>query len=454
MRALSNNRLNVRAGLGVSVGVVLMAVCLLWQSDQVTPAPATAAAETGPAREVGRVSAAELVPLVHHELIKSPAVDGEEQQPQDQNARIQVRLAIEPRTAQQAGIPVTVLWRVALESRHALETALVTDEQGTAALQVEPFAERPQLFWADYGFPTLGTAARPIPDAGGEVVLPSIPIGNLAIQVVEADGTPLQEAARVELRCLSARPPADRWHPVELSSGSANCSVEAASLQLLLRVQTLSGRGFEQNVPGPECQGDTRSCVLRLPAVPICSLRLRDPSGTPLAYCGIRLLHPARASSDDYIRTTDADGILCVPASLLADGGVSLLTVGRDLPLVATLGLQNQPATDGQTHGITMLEVPATVQGCVVDEQGKPLAGLWVRLEQSTVNSAKAEGGPPRITWLRLTAEPTDSDGRFVIRHPVVVDAELRLIVEGGIAQRTGPTQVRAFEQGVQIQLR
>lgn len=368
--------------------------------------------------------------------------------------RMSVGIAVEPRTSEQAGVPVTVLWRVDPESLRALQTELITDGQGMAVLQVEPFRNRPPLFWADYGFPTQGAAARPIPEAGGEVALASQPIGWLEIEVAEQCGMPLHEAARVQVRCVTARPLADRWHQVDLRDGRARLRVEASSLPLRIELQTASGRRLQRDLIGPDGHGDTRQERIELPMAPCQRLLLRDPHGAALPHCGVRLLRlPSATPIDDYVRTTDSSGELRLPSALFTAGTVGLVTEGLQPALAVRLSLDERAATERRVE-VTLQEVAPTAAGVVVDEQGRPLAGQWVRLEASAPGHTKDGARQERGAWRRLAAQPTGATGAFVIGHPVALDSELRLVVEGPFAASTGATLVRAGQVGVRIQVR
>lgn len=365
-----------------------------------------------------------------------------------------VGIVVEPRTSEQAGVPVTVLWRVDPESLRALQTELITDGQGMAVMQVEPFRNRPPLFWADYGFPTLGAAARPIPEAGGEVALASLPLGWLEIEVTEHGGMPLHEAARVQVRCVTARPLGDRWHQVDLRDGRARLRVEAASLPLRIDLQTASGRRLQRDLAGPDGHGDTRQERIELPMAPCQRLLLRDPHGAALPHCGVRLLRlPSATPIDDYVRTTDSVGELRLPSALFAAGMVGLVTEGLQPAFAVGLSLDERAATELRME-VTLQEVAPTAAGVVVDEQGRPLAGQWVRLEASAPEHTKDGARQERGAWRRLAAQPTDATGAFVIGHPVALDSELRLVVEGPFATSTGATMVRAGQVGVRIQVR
>lgn len=445
-----------RPGIALAViGVAAAAALAFWLTGGRTPEPLSTGGRSGPPS-----TTLEPAPI-QAEIATPPERAQAAPPPRDLDAarRLPVAIRLDAPPEQRVGVPVTILWEVNPIELTALETVLHTDVDGIAEVEVEPFAQRPPLFWADLGFPTQGMAARPIPAQGGTVTLPLPLRGSVQVQAVEADGGPLLEHATAELRVAGARPPGDRWHRVALTSGHGACPVEIGGFPVAVRVRTASGREGEATFHTPVAPDEVATCRVELAAGNGIALRLLLPDGSPAAAAGVGLRRADTwAAVGGYRLAADATGSvrLHLPRTLRRDAMVLDLLVSAEVaagPHYALLHLDHALLHQGGDAGELRLQpAPVLAMGWVVDAREQPVADLPVQLEIATeVPGAKA--GEVVRAWRPLGSTRTLADGAFVIRHFAPADAQLQLRAGPADAPRGAPLPVRAGATDVVLRL-
>jgi hypothetical protein len=344
-----------------------------------------------------------------------------------------------------AGIDVAVVWRHDPATHRGLQATLRTDRDGVARAEVALGDVKPELFWADLAFPTLGLVGRPIPPDGGEVTLAMVMPAWLEVAVVEADGEATVEDAVVEVRAVAARAPADRWHRLECTNGRARTMVEAG-LELEVSVRTASGRTAVATAAVPQEPELATPCRLQLVGAHGCRVRLLLPDGTPAAASRVAVADAATMAPLLGGRaTTDGDGRLRLWPPAAPGGGVDLhLRLGvvrTGQHFLADLSLPGAAAAAMVDLGDCWLRpLPPLLGGDVVDPAGRPRAKVEVTLEAQLTNPSGKGAAEP--IWRPVATATTDDAGRFVVHAAVPPAAPLRVWVRE--TRQPEPTAVRA----------
>lgn len=228
-------------------------------------------------------------------------------------------------------------------------------------------------------------------------------------RVLGQDGVP---QAGVRFTAMSHGPPAISTHVA--------CD-DRGSFSFVGATGDWSTVGFIPDDPGQLFVGD--STLLRrtwLPVVEGASIELTlapcerilgqvvDSSGRPLAGCELQLTSTARPSGWLAKSYVAADGRFEL-AGALTGLPLSISLVGEHGVLLQTIEPKLAPA---EQRADVVLRIPrfARIRGRVVDEEGHPIGGAWVKAMPAATNRGWAG------FWMLLLATAiTDEDGRFVL---------------------------------------
>lgn len=167
---------------------------------------------------------------------------------------------------------------------------------------------------------------------------------------------------------------------------------------------------------------------------PIVSFRLVDAAGQPVAKERVGLVVRRKSGHRFSEAETDAAGRLALP---LQDADEQDLWVLRR---------RTGPGTDyrGAVHRVCGSVLPGTqdlgdlqfvaepvaVRGRLVDGDGKPIEGVWLR-GASSICSGNGNGSRTEGTWFFEHRVRTAADGTFEVHELDPVDVPLRLTIEG-----------------------
>ena len=167
---------------------------------------------------------------------------------------------------------------------------------------------------------------------------------------------------------------------------------------------------------------------------PIVSLRLLDQQGKPVADEKIGITFHSAKSHKNTLATTDALGTFTVAFPKLLPE--SLYVVRRKSgELTSYLGAARLTVTKlkpgKQDLGdLRLVDEPVLAAGRVVDDEGQPVAGVWLRGRTGLLSSSAI--GTPKSTdpWFFEHRVQTDKDGRFELRERKPVDRPMRLHID------------------------
>lgn len=168
---------------------------------------------------------------------------------------------------------------------------------------------------------------------------------------------------------------------------------------------------------------------------PIISFRVLDQQGQPLANEELgRVLYSAK--NFNYKSTkTDADGQITIAFQQDPPESIYLLrrskSEGTDYRGAARIALDELQPGKQTLADVKLQDEPVIASGTVVDAQGKPVAGLWLRSKTTIVSGGSGGGGSSSNQWHYAHRVRTDAQGHFQFREIAPVDHELRLTVEG-----------------------
>jgi hypothetical protein len=354
------------------------------------------------------------------------------------------------------GVPIAIGWHSDPVEHTALTATLYTDATGSAPCSIDASAAGGLPRWIDFAFPTNGLAAS-VWREDQEMPMPMVLQSFLDLEVVEADGRRLGEAATAEVRAVTARAPGDRWHRCSLASGCARLPIEFGGLELAVRVRTASGREAMTRVRGPEAPEEALPCRIRVAGERAVVVQLLLPNGEPAAAHGIdvRFAHSGQPLGHDA--STDANGRLHVhvamrertgrePISLIlhAAGSHTFANGEAVVPLTASLVIPPQFALAGGDLGAVLLApAPPLIAGLVEDAAGVPLRDQRITVEVGRGAAAKA--GSNELAWSALATTITAPDGTFRIWRSLPSTTPSRVRVGNGapIAFAAGTTDMR-----------
>jgi hypothetical protein len=157
-----------------------------------------------------------------------------------------------------------------------------------------------------------------------------------------------------------------------------------------------------------------------LPAAGV-RFRVADRSGAPVSFARARLWEPRPGGHMDLRRRpraarSDAGGSLLLQGLRSGDAALELREHGFRILRIATLHLREGALAEG---GELVLEPAGTVRGRVVDFEGRPLPGVWVRVLLPRVRRLAIPSGA-ELELYDLTARSdgdgaTDLEGRFEV---------------------------------------
>lgn len=295
---------------------------------------------------------------------------------------------------------------------------------------------------------------RHLRDAGqdGVLELQLPPLGRVIVRLYNEREQPREGLQAVRLQAIDAArlqapafPLAGADKPQELTGDAAHFHFVALGQKLVARITAEGVAGeLEHRQDGPTHEGELVVFGVRVTtSTPAVSFLLLDTKGAPLENCDISLLF---ADGDTFLESrevnsgADARMIVAVPEQMLgrdcrvsmwrrlgtpqADtiyGGATVVTIPAD-----TTGLRDL----GQ---VRLAEESVAIAGRLVDNEGKALAGVVVRMDHThapdhgDIPSFRHSGGLLKHPLHHQAT--TDDEGRFTFR-------ELQP------AARTGPLEV------------
>lgn len=317
---------------------------------------------------------------------------------------------------------------------------------------------------------TQRISPRELPARPPVFVMP--PTGRLVVDVVDAEGHPLDSVERIDVRepyrsmrdALPAPQRGAAWLAVPSYSATASAHYEldhvGIGLQFVVAAQADAIEPVEQTVVGPTKAGET--VTLKLVGAPRDRIRARllDEKGAPVAERFVELSwmtdlgHGGRQSVGSAM--TDAEGRVAIPLSRYGRTRYAeavdqwLEFVARDsekgrvryeaiLPLPKATRLSAHDLDDVRVH-----EVARLVRGIVVDDAGAPVADAEVSVVIPVVLEAGVMYSGPAYGWepaLRATSGP---DGTFEIFGDAPV-GRLALLAE--VAARHAATPLQRAER-------
>ncbi len=347
-------------------------------------------------------------------------------------AQLLVRVDAEPERARRVCLVMT-------ETSRATPTVIEsqrTDEGGET--RFAPCKTSDTTAAVDFGFPTCGAYAQPIDATTRATTLVLPELGMLRLRVVEGEDSPLTQPATAEVRVLDAIPPATRTHIQLLADGQGCLVVEAAALDLEVRITTADGRVSQPvRVRGPAVVGGDSQCCIKLPAPRILRARLLDGRGQVLAQAKVAVHvegSGARLAGDVI---ADQQGVVAfrAPASPGRGRNLGLMFLAHDAtdrPWQGRAFVDLQPDASPMLGDVFLHEPPTIVAGVCVDRDGLPRSDVVLRL-QAEQSMATDKSGRRTDAWVDLPFAPVicQADGRFCALGNAPPDCRLRLIALG-----------------------
>lgn len=272
------------------------------------------------------------------------------------------------------------------------------------------------------------------------------PCGMARVLLYDEQEHPLQGLQDVTLKLGDAAHGRDsHGKPSRLAPDGALFRWVGLNLQLQVeaRMKGLDGV-LRHEQPGPTRVGELVVCGVRMTAAdPIVRLRPLDAQGKPQPNTVFGLVRATEKSFEGRELTSDGDGRLqfSVDSQWLQQGGeplVLLLARGEGTEVTHYQGALRVPV-DAETRGIVDLgdvafaEEPLLASGVVVDQDGKPLAGVVLQATLSWLHASQSssrQGGGRKLFFEHRVR--TDEQGRFAIRELSPKDVALRLKIAGG----------------------
>lgn len=310
---------------------------------------------------------------------------------------------------------------------------LVPDAHGRVLVEGAWLRAQPRevSLCVDAGFPSDGVCTIQLAPDTRAVHMQLPELGRVQVVVEQADGTALDERATVEVRVLTAGPPADRRHRYAVVKGLAELVCAASALQIEVVATTLDGLATElQTVTGPSAVDETVRVVLRLAPRPTLSARLLDPAGRALASAPVEVRLANTSLRLSATPRTDRRGVVDIRQPGRPSAGPVLLHFDAvDSTGTALHGeVLADLATEGPLGDVWLAPSPLLVAGACVDEHGAPRAGVRVRLQQ------RFAPDHPRVRlfgdrWgdVAVAEVTTGADGAFVFLAPL--HGELRVFL-------------------------
>lgn len=347
-------------------------------------------------------------------------------------------VVVEAPAGQGQDVPLALTW-TATDNATEVVWEQPTDARATAHFprRLCTPRERTVVPCIDLAFPSSGAHAMQF-DATTERVSLFVPEqGNLRIEVVEADGTPIRAGAVAELRVLQTPPPAARSHFRGLTRGQTLVAMEAAGLLLEVAIRVADGRRSEAIVvTGPGAPGAVVACLVHMAPRALFSARILDRDCRPMANQDVEVW---------------LAGPLCLAHGPTNGKGVVTFAGpppgwrGQALPLVflarredgvalhATLAADLRSPAGGSLGSVRLQDCPLLCSGVCVDADGQPVPGLELVVQMERPAELRGHGLLRGSTWTDLTLRPVRGalDGTFRIYGPPQYGRSLKLRVRG-----------------------
>ena len=299
------------------------------------------------------------------------------------------------------------------------------------------------------------------------VVLVLPPVGKVVVNVVDADGEPVDAPFQVMLR--SAEGEEERaeeyWsEPLQFAGGMLARADEGQAvfpwvgldlqLDVLVRMEATEATAFARR-PGPTRAGEAVSLTLQpRMARPVLVGVVLMPGGEPLRDATLRAdFRPESGRPFQRLLRTDAAGrfrLVLEPVSGIPEADAKLVLNHEARPgatLSATVGFTSYPETGAPLDlgAIALAEPAVLLAGRVRDPTGKGVPGAMVFIERRPRRDA-----PHQDSWISVR-DPvrTGADGSFAVDgRPDPGDYRIRTRASGW---QDTVVQVRAGEQGIEI---
>ena len=320
--------------------------------------------------------------------------------------------------------------------------SVTTDAQGTALLQCD--AQQPlQNLFAEAQILTeppirLGLQTAPNGDAPYRLRLP--PLGQVRVLAYDEQEHPLAGVTGVDLSLHGNKRFFDRMRPVGVLQAEGALFARVALGQQLIATATLQdthGTLLAQQA-GPTRAGELVVIDLRLRAANLLSMRIVGKDGAPATNTTLGAFLRTNQTCKTASLTTDANGMLryLLPPGFVGEPDALLHLVrrgGGEIP--AYLGAARVTIAE-EWHGtracgdVPLREEVATVQGTLVDPDGKPMAGVVLTTSLSVLQSAQVQQAEQEVPRHRVR---TDDAGHFVFRELEPFPTKLLVQPEGDV---------------------
>jgi hypothetical protein len=304
-----------------------------------------------------------------------------------------------------------------------------------------------------------------LPSKPIDLTLP--PTGRLVIDVVDADGQPIESLGSTSVRSpwnwekdLPDVTPGTRWPVVSWHAYDRRAHYDLPHVELGLRLVVDSDKDehseAKQVVDGPTKPGETRAVQLVVPPMPATQRlrgRILDEKGDPLAGTTVEVLwnsDTTRVSRRALGQgTTGSDGRLEVQIDEFAGGRfeeefepwLEAIVPRADGDGILASGMIALPKTNeiggGDFGDIRVHPSPRFASGLVVDDAGAPVEGAAIEVSVYPRPTGGISGLSGDFTDRMLTAT-TKADGRFTLWGDPP-DGEISISASPGTVDRPVP---------------
>jgi protocatechuate 3,4-dioxygenase beta subunit len=167
---------------------------------------------------------------------------------------------------------------------------------------------------------------------------------------------------------------------------------------------------------------------------PIVSFRVLDQQGQPLANEALGKVLYSSDNHDYSFTKTDATGQITIAFQRAPPESIYLLrrskSEGTDYRGAVRITLGELKPGKQTLGDVKLQDEPVIASGTVVDAQGKPVAGVWLRSKTTIVSGGSGGGSSGQEMWYHAHRVLTDEQGHFEIREVAPADHVLRVSVD------------------------
>ncbi len=275
--------------------------------------------------------------------------------------------------------------------------------------------------------------ADAIPDEPLQLRLP--PCGQVRFILYGEDERPSQTLKRAHLNWVDSSYVSRMRStpPTQLDSDGAMFAYVALNLDISISAFI---NGVEDELTF-KAKGPTRERELIIvdgrinTGPPILSFRVLDQQGNPLANTELGRVFYSANNYDYRTANTDADGKLTIAFQQEQPESIYLLrrseSEGTDYRGAVRIPLGELKPGKQKLADVQLQDEPVIASGNVVDAEGKPVAGLWLRSKTTIVSGGSGGGSGSQEMWYYAHRVRTDEQGHFEIREVAAVDHALWL---------------------------